>query len=179
MKFQRCDSAVKFVAQDRVRQLLTQHAMARRMALRLGFRKAWLSGKNGTLPWPKVGSFKACSALRILRARWLEATCFWAASKSWMSFGIILYHGCICFGCPNLELQNGVCLKAMICFEISVCVYDLQLLLKMNATSISKKEPGRSEWSHPSVEHFDGSLDWRSIQEIWRQMERHVNTECI
>lgn len=114
MKFQMCDSAVKFVAQDGVRQLLTQHAMARRLALRLGFRKAWLSGKNGTLPWPKVGSSKACSALRILRARWLEATCFWAASKSWMSLCSILYHGCICFGCPNLELQNGACLKAMI-----------------------------------------------------------------
>ena len=61
-------------AQDGVRQLLKQSDLTRRVASRWGVRKAWLKSGKGS-PWSKVAGDSPCDALRMLRARWLEAIC--------------------------------------------------------------------------------------------------------
>lgn len=64
--------------EDGVRRLWTQNDLTRGIASRWGFRKAWLKSGKGS-PWPKTTGDKASApeALRMLRARWLEAVCVW------------------------------------------------------------------------------------------------------
>eukprot|EP00435_Cladocopium_sp_Y103_P000825 s3447_g1.t1 len=67
---------------DGVRQLFKQSDLTRRVALRWGVRKAWLKSGKGS-PWSKVASDSApCDALRMLRARWLEAVCLARSAPS-------------------------------------------------------------------------------------------------
>lgn len=66
---------------DGVRQLLKQSDLTRRVASRWGVRKAWLKSGKGS-PWSKVAGDSPCDALRMLRARWLEAICLARSTPS-------------------------------------------------------------------------------------------------
>ncbi len=130
MKFQRCDFAAKFIPliQPRMEFGNSSHNMPWHVV----WHCVWASERHG---WaakmapchgPKLEDWKlAVPCGSYGQDGWRRHVS--GLSMSWMYYDV---SPCIFLGCPNLELQNGVCLKVMIYFETSVCVDDLQLLLE-------------------------------------------------